>query len=135
MLDKVDATNGCSMAVNILRNVERKLTPSQQTDLCKTTPSSFIERFCSKLNINSELTILCKFIAHKVEKENIIDDNTPQAVCGGIIYYVVERCSLMISRADIKRISGVGEVTITKCFKKLNGLNLIPQSILDKYST
>ena len=133
-LDKASATNGCSLAVNILHNIERNMEPSQQTDLCKTTPTSFIERFCSKLNINSELTILSKFIAHKVEKDNIIDDNTPHCVASGIIYYVSEKCNLPITKTDIKLISGVSEVSINKCFKKLNGLNLIPTSILEKYS-
>jgi transcription initiation factor TFIIIB Brf1 subunit/transcription initiation factor TFIIB len=133
-LDKASATNGCSVAVNILHNIERNMEPSQQTDLRKTTPTSFIERFCSKLNINSELTILAKFIANKVEKQNIIDDNTPHAVASGIIYYVSEKCNLPVTKLDVKNISGVSEVTINKCFKKLNGLNLIPKVILEKYA-
>jgi transcription initiation factor TFIIB len=133
-LDKQSATNGCTMAVNILHNIERNIDPSQQKDLCKTTPVSFIERFCSKLNMDSELTILCKFIANKVENENIIDDNTPVSIACGIIYYVVEKCNLSISKLNIKLISGVSEVTINKCFKKLSGLQLIPSVILQKYS-
>ena len=31
--------------------------------------AAFIERFCSKLNINNELTKLCKFVAMKIEKK------------------------------------------------------------------
>ena len=134
-LDKTSATNGCSMAVNILHNIERNVEPSQQTDLCSTTPSSFIERFCSRLNINNELTLLSKFIAKKVESQNIILDNTPHSIAAGIIYFISQNCNLNISKNDVKQICGVSEVTINKCFKKLDLLknNLIPSCILEKY--
>jgi len=135
-LDKTSATNGCSMAVNILHNIERNVDISQQTDLCVTLPSSFIERYCSKLNLNSELTLVCKFVANKVEKNNIITDNIPHAIASGVIYFVASNCNVNISKLDIKNICGVSEVTINKCFKKLDAIreNLIPQCILDKYA-
>jgi transcription initiation factor TFIIB len=133
-LDKASATNGCSMAVNILHNIERNLDPSQQTDLRKTTPTLFIDRFCSKLNINNELTMLAKFIAHKIETGNVIEDKTPHSIASGIIFYIVDKCNIPITKTDIKAISGVSEVTINKCYKKLNELNYIPKVILDKYA-
>jgi len=134
-LDKTSATNGCSMAVNILHNIERNVDPSQQTDLCTTTPSLFIERYCSKLNINQELTMLSMFIAKKIEDDNIIYDNTPHSVASGIVYFISQSCNLNITKLDIKLICGVSEVTINKCFKKLDAIkaSLIPQCILDKY--
>ena len=134
-LDKTSATSCCSMAVNILHNIERNVEPSQQTDLCTTTPSSFIDRFCSKLNINNELTMLSKFIANKLENQNIISDNTPHAIAAGIVYFVSQNCNLNINKMDIKQICGVSEVTINKCFKKMENIktNLIPKCILDKY--
>jgi transcription initiation factor TFIIB len=135
-LDKKSATTGCSMAVNILQNIERNVKPSEKTDLSTTTPSSFIERFCSRLNINPELTILSKFIAHKVESNHMITDNTPHAIAAGIIYFISQRCNLDITKVDIKSICGVSEVTINKCFKKLdlNHQTLIPKMILLKYA-
>jgi len=135
-LDKTSATNGCSMAVNILHNIERSIEPSKQTELCATLPSSFIERYCSKLNINSELTMVCKFVALKIEKNDIITDNIPHAISAGIIYLVSQNCNLNISKNDIKIVSGVSEVTINKCFKKLDVISdtLIPQAILKKYA-
>jgi transcription initiation factor TFIIB len=134
-LDKTSATNGCSMAVNILHNIERNIDPSQQTDLCVTMPSSFIDRYCSKLNFNQELTMLAKFVTKKVEQNNIINDNIPHAVAAGIMYFVSYNCNLNISKLSIKNVCGVSEVTINKCFKKLDSLKeiLIPKCILDKY--
>lgn len=136
-LDKTSATTGCSMAVNILHNIERNIEPSQQADLCITLPSSFIERYCSRLNINQELTMLSKFIAIKVEQNNIITDNIPHAISAGIVYFIAQNCQLNISKQDIKVVTGVSEVTINKCFKKLDAIsdNLIPKAILQKYNS
>jgi transcription initiation factor TFIIB len=134
-LDKTSATSGCSTAVNILHNIERNFEPSQQTNLLTTTPSSFIDRYCSKLNINNELTLLSRFVAKKVETNSIILDNTPHSIAAGIVFFIAHHCNLNITKTDIKQICGVSEVTINKCFKKLDQLkyNLIPQCILEKY--
>ena len=135
-LDKTSATNGCSMAVDILNNIERNKEPSEQTQLCQTTPVLFIERFCSRLNINPELTMLSKFIANKIENNDIISDNTPPSIAAGIIYFISQSCHLDINKTDIKKICGVSEVTINKCYKKLETIKqeLIPSCILDKYA-
>jgi transcription initiation factor TFIIB len=135
-LDKTSATNGCSIAVNILHNIERNVEPSKQADLCITLPSSFIERYCSKLGINPELTMLSKFIAFKIEQNNLITDSIPHAISAGIIYFIAQNCNLNVTKSDIKTVSGVSEVTINKCYKKLDNIRniLLPKSILDKYT-
>jgi transcription initiation factor TFIIB len=134
-LDKTSATTGCSMAVNILHNIERDLDPSKQTMLKITLPSSFIERYCSRLNFNPEQIMLAKFVTHKIEQLQIITDNIPHAIAAGIVYFVAINCDNSSSKKDIKQISGVSEVTINKCFKKLETFKdkLIPEVILKKY--
>ena len=134
-LDNTSATNGCSMAVNILHNIERNIDPLHQTELAIPTPSSFIERYCSKLFISHELTILAKFIAKKIEDQQIISDNTPHSIAAGIIYFISQICNLNITKLEIKCVCGVSEVTINKCFKKMDNikLQLIPSCILEKY--
>uniref|UniRef100_A0A6C0B788 Cyclin-like domain-containing protein n=1 Tax=viral metagenome TaxID=1070528 RepID=A0A6C0B788_9ZZZZ len=134
-LDKTSATTGCSMAVNILHNIERNMDPSQKTDLCVTLPSSFIDRYCSRMNFNKEMTMLAKFVTKKIEKNNIITDNIPHAIAAGVVYFVSQICGLNTNKMDIKNVSGVSEVTINKCYKKLEGIkdSLVPKSILDKY--
>jgi transcription initiation factor TFIIB len=134
-LDKTSATTGCSMAVNILHNIERNVEPENQTELCVTMPSSFIDRYCSRLNFNQELSMLAKFIANKIEKNNFISDNIPHAIASGIVYFVAANCNLNINKHDIKNMCGVSEVTINKCYKKLETIKteLIPKCILDKY--
>lgn len=131
-LDKQSTTYGCSMAVNIFNNIERNMCASQKTDLKITTPSAFIERYCSRLNIMNELAILAKFISKKIENNSIICDNTPQSSAAGIVYFVSQIASLGISKVDIKAICGVSEVTINKCYKKLDSIKeqLVPKKFL-----
>lgn len=105
-------------------------------ELFSVTPSSFMERYCSKLKFNQELTILSRFIAQKIEKENLITDNMPHAISAGIIFFISVHCHLPITKTEIKNISGISEVTINKCFKKINmfHVHLLPKCILDKYN-
>ena len=135
-LDKTSATTGCSMAVNILHNIERNLEPENQTQLGITLPSSFIERYCSRLNFNPEQIMLAKFVTHKIEQLQIITDNIPHAIAAGIVYFVAINCGINITKQNIKTICGVSEVTINKCFKKLelNKEKLFPVVIQNKYN-
>jgi len=121
-------------------NTNRKIQPNDNTTkkikLLKTTPLSFIERYCSKLNINSELTKLCKFVANIIENKNMIPENTPHSIAGGIIFFVSDVCNLNITKLDINNVSNISEVTINKCYKKLYDKKdiLIPNIILKKYN-
>lgn len=136
-LDKTSATNGCSVAVNILCNIDRNNDgiTSQSDKLCTSNPGSFIERYCSQLSMNMELIKLAKFIAMKIEKENYINDNTPQSIAAGIIYFVGQICNQKFTKSDVRNVANVSEVTINKCFKKIHLLTekLVPKCILDKY--
>jgi transcription initiation factor TFIIIB Brf1 subunit/transcription initiation factor TFIIB len=80
--------------------------------------------------------MLSKFVAKKIEQASSIMDNTPHAIAAGIIFFISQNCNLNISKYDIKQICGVSEVTINKCFKKLENMRdiLIPSCILEKYN-
>ena len=134
-LDKQSTTAGCSNAVKILNNIERNVEYSQKSDFKTTTASSFIERYCSKLGIPQELTLLAKFIAVKTEHTDLLCNNTPQSSAAGIIYFITQSFHLGISKVNIRIICGVSEVTIGKCSKKLETIKdkLIPQCIIKKY--
>lgn len=134
-LDVRSATKGCKNALTILNKLEKNMEHSEKTTLCETKPTAFIERYCSKLNMNKELTKLCQFIALRIEKNKMIPENTPHSVAGGIIYFVSQMCKLNLSKKDVRQVSEISEVTINKCFKKLEGLKheLIPKVILQKY--
>tara|TARA_B100000424_G_scaffold57824_2_gene41891 strand:- start:16723 stop:17778 length:1056 start_codon:yes stop_codon:yes gene_type:complete len=135
-LDNTSATKGCKNATTILNEIESEMTNNDKTLLCKTRPEDFIERYCSKLNINNELTKCCKFIALRIQKSNLIPENTPHSIAAGIVYFIAQTCKLNISKADVNRVSEISEVTINKCFKKLENMQdkLVPKAILERYS-
>ena len=134
-LDNTSATKGCKNAMSIINDLENDMVNEDKTSLCKTTPSSFIERYCSKLNINSEITKLCVFVALRIQSNNLIPENTPHSIAAGIVYFVSQVCHLNVSKKQVNQVSEISEVTINKCYKKLDSLkqNLIPKVILLKY--
>ena len=132
-LDNTSATRGCKNALSILNDIE--IDDEEKTELHNSTPSTFIHRYCSKLAINSELTQLCMFIASIVESQKLIPSNTPHSISAGIVYFVCQKCKLNISKQSINIVSKISEVTINKCYKKLELYEnkLIPNAIKKKY--
>ena len=135
-LDNTSATKGCKNAITIINEIEHEMANSDKTSFSKTKPEAFIERYCSRLNINSELTKVCQFVATRIERNNLIPENTPHSIAAGIIYFVSQTCHLNVSKKDVNRITEISEVTINKCYKKLEQLtdSLIPKLILEKYN-
>lgn len=132
-IDNATATKGCKNANSIINEIENE--NDVKTVLCKTTPEAFIERYCSKLSINKELTNLAIFIAIRILQQNLIPENTPSSISAGIIYFITQECNLNVTKKQISFISEISEVTINKCFKKLDTMKemLIPSIIRTKY--
>ena len=135
-LDNTSATKGCKNAVNLLNKMEKDDVSGDKTHFYKTTPTAFIERYCSKLGLNKELTKVCLFVAHKISQKNLIPENTPHSVAAGIVYFVAQTCNLNVSKKNVNKCSEISEVTINKCYKKLDKFKeeLIPRIILKKYA-
>lgn len=135
-LDPTSATHGCKNAQFILNNLEKDMDNDDKTVFCIPKPQDFIERYCTRLNFKQELTKLCIFIACKINKKEYMVENTPNSIATGIIYFISQICSLDISKKDIKSISGISEVTINKCYKRIDLIKteLIPGQIIKKYN-
>ena len=129
-----EAVKMCSL----LNSMEKTQIGDDKTHFTKTKPTAFIERYCSKLNINKELTKVCKFVACKIEQHNLMAENTPHSVAAGIIYFVSQVCNLNVSKRNVNHVSEISEVTINKCFKKLEKIEkknpMIPGIIKKKYA-
>ena len=134
-LDTTSATRGCKNAVHIINELEGELCSEDKTILCQTTPSAFIERYCSKLHISDEITKICIFVAMHIQHHNLIPENTPHSIAAGIVYFISHICNLNISKKNVQSISDISEVTINKCYKKLDSMKtkIIPLKILKKY--
>jgi transcription initiation factor TFIIB len=138
-LDNSDATKGCKNAVHLLNSIEKDMLIGDKTHFYNTKPIAFIERYCSKLNINKELTKVAEFVALRIEKLSLMPKNTPHSVAAGIIYFITQKCNLNISKRQISKITNISEVTINKCYRDMCDLqdikdtSLIPNVILRKY--
>ncbi len=137
-LNVASVTKCCKIAMSIITSLETDLDASEKTNFGKTKPESFIERFCSKLNMNQELTKLCKFIAIKLDSSGSMPQNTPQSIASGIIYYVSQVFNLNLNKTNIHAVTEVSGVTINKCFNKIKALSeqtpFIPNALYAKYS-
>jgi transcription initiation factor TFIIIB Brf1 subunit/transcription initiation factor TFIIB len=108
--------------------LEKTVPKDEQTKYAQTDPLTFIERYCSKLSVPSKYTKLAQFIAIQIQKRNLIPENTPYSIAAGIIYFISQEFQLSITKHDIQLISDTSEVTINKCFRKIEVMKkeLIP---------
>lgn len=115
-------TKGCKLFQNIIQLNDLK--DSIMNDHIIHTESinslDFIDRFCSKLNINLDDIENIKLIAKNAEKNNLVGQNTPPSIASGCIYLYCVNNKLSISKKDISDVCLISEVTINKCYKKLN---------------
>lgn len=134
-LDASSATRGCKNAQLIMARLEKDLSSTDKTVLHRTTPECFINRFCSKLNMNAEHVNLCKFVCMKIQSKELMPENTPQSIASGVIFYVGKLCNLQFTKTEVRDVSNISEVTINKCFKKIEKMqtDLIPPIMLSKY--
>lgn len=129
------ASKGCKNALKALNVYEKDMCENEKLNLKKITAKEFIDRYCSTLKIDEELKNLCKFIEAKTTI--LMSENTPTSLAAGIIYFVIRKLNLDISKYEVHKASNISEVTIIKCCNKLeehnNTKSIIPKAILTKY--
>ena len=59
----------------------------------------------------------------RIQKNNLIPENTPHSIAAGIVYFMAQTCRLNLSKRDVNKVSEISEVTINKCYKKLEGFS------------
>ena len=109
-------TKGCKKFMEIMNTVNK----SSNLELNATQPDDFIKRFCSKLQVSGKLLDICRYVAKKAEDYNLVSENTPPSIAAGSIYLVSVGYDTKISKKDISDACKISEVTISKCYKKLN---------------
>lgn len=99
-----------------------------------TTSIDFIKRFCSNLNLGSNILDICTHVCKKAEEYNLVSKSIPPSIAAGSIYLVCNLLNINITKKDISKTCNISEVTINKCFKNLleYHIHLFPKYILDK---
>jgi transcription initiation factor TFIIIB Brf1 subunit/transcription initiation factor TFIIB len=85
--------------------------------------NNYLHRLCCKLNMEDKYYQKCNLICNYVEKEKILEKHNPISRLTTIIYYVSFHNNLNITKTQISDICKISDVTINKCFHKLNKYN------------
>ena len=123
-----DMTKG----IKFFRENWRLASNNDQINNESSNPLNYIERYCSPLPINISVKHLAEFIAVKAILENYVDDNTAPSIAAGSIFLACQIMGSSISKKQVAESCKTSEVTISKCFKKLNDYkkDLLPKEIL-----
>lgn len=97
----------------------KKFQEIMKMNMESTNAEDFVFRFCSKLNMDKTQREICKVIVHKIELNEILSDSTPPSLAAGSIYMCNHYYEWGITKKDLSSICEISQVTISKCFKKL----------------
>lgn len=114
----------------------KKFQDIMKMNFASTNAEDFIERFCSKLSLSTEVRDVCRYIIKKAGELNIISSNTPPSLAAGAIYMCTEITKANVSKKDISTVCEISQVTLLKCYKKIYEYRsvLLPEDIIFKYT-
>ena len=110
-------TKGCKKFQEIMQMNKVDINRIHRTNTI--TMDDFIDRFCSKLQLSLEDISNIKHISYLSQIYNLVNDNTPPSMAAGCIYLYIKECGLDYHKRQISDVCKISEVTINKCYKKL----------------
>ena len=110
-------TKGCKKFQEIMQINKLDINRIHKTNTI--TIDDFIDRFCSKLKLCTEDISNIKHICYLSQVYNLVNDNTPPSMAAGCIYLYIKECELNYHKKQLSDICKISEVTINKCYKKL----------------
>jgi transcription initiation factor TFIIB len=131
-IDSKVLTKGCKNYTEIIRLNKSSINRYQNLDTIQL--GDFIDRFCYNLSINEEDTRIIKTVAEVSDDLHLTYDNTPPAMATGCIYLVSKLKEINLSKKDISEKCNISEVTINKCYKKLEGNEKLTEILQSKYN-
>lgn len=128
-----EMTRGVKKFLEIMDKLKNK--KNSRFKIQSSSPVDFIQRFCSKLYLDTDIVHLCEYVAFITTQLDIVDENTPPSVAAGSIFLVLSLCNLQTNKKNISDACKISEVTISKCYKKLykERVKLIPEMAITKY--
>ena len=109
-------TKGCKNFQNVLQLSKDKDRVDSSESI---SPIDFIDRFCNNLNMETTDIKKIKTLSQNIEKSNIINDIRPDSFAAGCILYYCIINDINCNKTDISNCSKISEVTINKCYKKI----------------
>ena len=119
-IDSKIMTKGCKNFTEIMRmsSYDKNRVQSHKS----VNLDDFIERFSHKLSLDKDDINHILRISNLCQNIGINNDNTPPAMASGCIYLYIRYMKIDISKKDISDICKISEVTINKCYKKIENI-------------
>jgi len=108
-----------NLSVGTMTKGCKRFQDLMKLNMNSTQSSDFINRFCSKLNMDCNNMKLCKDLATLITDLGILSENTPPSVAAGCIFLCSTKYTWKISKKDLSEVCEISQVTINKCYKKL----------------
>ena len=108
-----------NLSIPTMTRACKKFQEIMQMNTISTNAEDFIFRFCSNLNLDRNKSEICKETVVRIEKFEILSDSTPPSLAAGSIYLCNQYYDWGIAKKDLSAICDISQVTISKCFKKL----------------
>ncbi len=111
-------TKGCKNYTEIMRLSKTDISRIQ--NIKSIDLGDFVERFSHNLQLSQrEINIIIR-IAEICQEFHLISDNTPPSMAAGCIYMYVKHTDKPISKKSISEVCKISEVTVNKCYKKID---------------
>jgi len=107
------------MDQNVLTKGNSRFQELLKINVKSSNADDFISRFGCNLNMDWNDINQCKVLTKKIEEMEIVSENAPTSVAASAIYFYSFYKEIDINKKYISETCDVSEVTITKCFKKL----------------
>jgi transcription initiation factor TFIIIB Brf1 subunit/transcription initiation factor TFIIB len=91
-----------------------------QINVVSSSPSDFISRYCSILDMKMEDIDNCKKLVKFLEENEIMSDNSPTSSCAAILFYYSTKKNLGYNKKQFAEVCNVSEVTVIKGYKLLD---------------
>jgi len=82
--------------------------------------NNYLHRICCKLGLEDKSYIMAQEICDMIDKNKILEKHNPVSRISTVVYLVSLISNLQITKHQILLACNVSEVTINKCYKKLN---------------
>jgi transcription initiation factor TFIIIB Brf1 subunit/transcription initiation factor TFIIB len=115
--------------------VQKKNHLSSHNEVKISSPSDYVNRFCSRLNLGPDFKKICHQICDNVKEKNLVPKYVAVSIVAGVIYLVNNLFNLGMKKKQISDIcDDVSEATIHKCYLDLNRnlSQIVPKYVLDE---
>ena len=116
-IDSKILTKGCKQFKEIIES--SKQNTKRINGYKSVTMDDFIGRFCSKLNLTQDDIKEIHKLVKQCKDLGIENENTPPSMAAGCIFLYIKHNKTDFNKQGISDVCKISEVTINKCYKKL----------------